>query len=223
MLKLSKFTLEVLKNFASINPNLVVQEGSRLTTIAEAKNIFAVATVPEKFDQVFGIYDLNDFLANYNLLDDPEISFNGETALLTSDRTSIKYRFANPSVLTSPSKDVKMPDTDITVTLTSDHLGKIRKAAGVMGHSVLALQGDDDGSLTLKVLDPKDPSSNVYSISLDASHKLEKKFSLEFLIDNLKLLPGEYTVSISSKLISQWVHNEFAITYFVALEKTSAI
>ena len=44
-------------------------------------------------------------------------------------------------------------------------------------------------------------------------------FSFDFLINNLKVLPGNYEVSLSSKLISQWEGEE--ITYWIALEKTS--
>ena len=42
-MNISNETMEVLKNFASINPNLVFQPGQTLKTISEAKNIMAVA------------------------------------------------------------------------------------------------------------------------------------------------------------------------------------
>ena len=38
---LSEDTLNVLKNFATINPNLVLKPGQRLSTRAEAKTIMA--------------------------------------------------------------------------------------------------------------------------------------------------------------------------------------
>jgi len=223
MLKLSKFSVDVLKNFASINPNLVVKEGSTFSTISEAKNIMATVTVPEKFSRTFGVYDLNEFIAALSLLDDPSIDLLEDSAILSTDTTTIKYRFANPTVLTTPQKEVKMPSTDVTVKLTSDLLGKVRKAASVLGHSVVALKGSASGSLSLSVLDPKDTSANTYMIALSERHALEKDFSLEFLIDNLKLLSGDYTVALSSKLISEWTHLDFTIKYFIALEKTSTI
>ncbi len=46
-MQLSEKTIEVLKNFANINPNLVVSAGSNLKTISEAKNIMASADVAE--------------------------------------------------------------------------------------------------------------------------------------------------------------------------------
>lgn len=223
MLKLTKFTVDVLKNFASINPNLVIKEGSTFSTISEAKNIMASVTVPEKFSRTFGVYDLNEFIAALSLLDDPAIDLLEDSAILSNDSATVKYRFANPSVLTTPSKEIKMPSTDISVKVTSDLLGKIRKAAGVLGHSIVAVKGTEAGALSLSVLDPKDPSANTYTIALSEKHTLGKEFSLEFLIDNLKLLSGDYTVAVSSKLISEWTHAEFKISYFIALEKTSTI
>ena len=223
MLKLSKFTIDVLKNFASINPNLVIKEGSTFSTIAEAKNIMASVTVPENFSRTFGVYDLNEFIAALSLLDDPTVDLLEDSAILSNDSTTVKYRFANPSVLTTPSKEIKMPSTDVTVKLTNDLLGKVRKAAGVLGHSVVALKGTTSGSLSLVVLDPKDTSANTYTVALAEKHTLDKDFSFEFLIDNLKVLSGDYTVAVSSKLISEWTHADFKVNYFIALEKTSTI
>ena len=45
------------------------------------------------------------------------------------------------------------------------------------------------------------------------------KFILD--IENLKILPGDYEVNISSKLISHFVNKEKGVQYWVALEKTS--
>lgn len=226
MLKLSKFTVEVLKNFASINPNLVVSEGSTLSTIAEAKSILASVTIPENFPQTFGIYDLNEFISTLSLMDEPEFEFAQDSATLSSGNTSVKYRFANPSVLTTPSKAIKMPETDLSIRITADMIAKIRRAASVLGHSIFAIKSTSSGALSLVVYDAKDASANSFALGLTdppLKNELRKEFSLEFLIDNLKLFPGNYTVDISSKLISKWVHSEFKLEYFIALENTSTL
>jgi hypothetical protein len=41
------------------------------------------------------------------------------------------------------------------------------------------------------------------------------------VIGNLKMLPGDYTVSISSKLISHFKNANLPVEYWIALEKTS--
>jgi hypothetical protein len=44
-MKLSNETVSVLKNFATINQNLMVKEGSSLATMSAMRNIVAISTV----------------------------------------------------------------------------------------------------------------------------------------------------------------------------------
>ena len=48
-MKLSSHTTSVLKNFSTINQNLVIKEGNTITTMSAMKNIVAIATIPEVF------------------------------------------------------------------------------------------------------------------------------------------------------------------------------
>ena len=77
-MKLTKETLAILKNFATIQPNLMFKAGSELKTIAEAKNIVAKATITEQIPQDFGIYDVNDFLSSLSLFNDPTYNFSAD-------------------------------------------------------------------------------------------------------------------------------------------------
>ena len=54
-------------------------------------------------------------------------------------------------------------------------------------------------------------------------YECKNEFKFVINIANLKLLPGDYFVSISSKLISNWsnVSRSTPVNYFIALEKTS--
>ena len=74
-MELSDRTQSMLKNFGSINPNLVVNEGNKLKTISVARNVFADVTVDESFRTKFGIYDLNEFLSVLNLVEKPNFRF----------------------------------------------------------------------------------------------------------------------------------------------------
>ena len=66
-MKLSTNTIQVLKNFASINQNLVIKEGNTISTMSAMKNIVAKAEVEETFPKQVAIYDLNEFLASLSL------------------------------------------------------------------------------------------------------------------------------------------------------------
>jgi hypothetical protein len=220
MTKLSSQTIDILKNFSGINSNLVVKAGEPLSTISEAKNIMAIADITEQFSADFGIYDLNEFISMFSLLQDPDLEFTNDSVQFKSGRTRASYRFADQSILTSPKNKINMPQSDLTVNITSELLTQVRKAAGVLGHSIVSLKGED-GTVTLSVVDPKNSSANTFSVVLDENNSQHGSFDLQFLINNLKVLPGDYEVNISSKLISHWKNETIPVQYYIALEKTS--
>ena len=146
MMNISDETLDVLKNFASINPNIVISPGQKIKTISEAKNIMASAEIVEDFPQEFGVYDLNEFLSVMNLVSPAELSFDDKFTTISSNgdnRSKIKYYFSEPAILTTPQKDISMPDCEFGISLSESVLDQIRKAAAVLGHSELVLSGDN--------------------------------------------------------------------------------
>ena len=229
-MKISKETIDILRNFAAIQPNLVLCEGSTIQTIAEAKNILAKAEVQEVFPKKVGIYDLNEFLSALSLIEDPDLNFAGESVEIGSAACSLTYRYADPTILTYPEKTVNMPEADVIVDLTADDIAQIRKASSALGHSVVSItkeEASDDA--TIQVKDPSNSSSNTYSRKVACDTKANS-FDFQFLVSNLKLLNGDYKVSISSKLISHWMHcggrrpcrGAESVEYWIALEKDSS-
>ena len=77
-MELSENTLGVLKNFANINSNILIENGNTLRTISEARNVLSRATVTEDFPIKFGIYDLNEFLSSTSLFKTPIIDFQDQ-------------------------------------------------------------------------------------------------------------------------------------------------
>ena len=77
-MELSEQTIGVLRNYFTINPNIVVGEGNNLKTISVAKKCFIITTVSENFPKEFGIYDLNEFLNVLTLVDKPHLTFEDD-------------------------------------------------------------------------------------------------------------------------------------------------
>jgi len=227
-MNLSNDTLNVLKNFASINPNIVMQPGQNLKTISESKTIMAKAEIVEDMPKEFGIYDLNEFLSVFNLIENPVLEFEDKSVLVStseggsqiSNQQKVRYYFSETDILTSPQKDIQMPNSEVGVSLSEDILNQIRKAAAVLGHTELSLKGEN-GLVTASVVNTQDSTSNSYTIELDRDNACKNDFNFIVSIPNLKLLPGDYFVSISSKLISNWTNSNYPIEYFIALEKNS--
>ena len=218
---ISNDTLSVLRNFSSINPNVVLKPGQEVKTISEAKNILAVAEIAEDFPTEMGIYDLNEFLSVVNLVNDPKLNFGDNHVDIVGGNSKVKYFFSDSSILTTPQKDITMPSCEVEVSFTHDTLSQIRKAASALGHSEMSITATDEG-VNIKVFDSKDSSANIYNIQLanDAGYT-EGQFEFVIDINNLKLLDGDYEVKISSKLISEWKNTTQAVRYYIALEKNS--
>lgn len=218
-MQLSDDTISLLTNFGAINSNIVLRPGQQLKTISEAKNILAVADIVEDFPTEMGIYDLNEFLSTYSLVDDATLMFEGNSVQIANNTNRVKFYFAEPSILTTPDKDITMPTSEVNIILTEEILSKTKKAASVLGHLDVAIIGTDD-SISIKILDTKDSSANTFETDL-GPNTTGHKFSFVMNISNMKIIDGEYDVQISSKLISKWTNKTKPVSYFIALEKSS--
>jgi hypothetical protein len=219
-MELNENTLNIMKNFATINQNLLVQQGNTIKTINEARNVVSTAVLDQEFAQQFGIYDLNEFIGVLGLVDTPNLKFDDESVSVSDStgRSKVKYFFSPEETLTSPTKDINMPEPEVKFTLDNDTLNKLKRAASTLGHSEVSIR-PSNGVLSLAVVDNENSTSNTYSIDVDG--EFTGNFNFVLSIANLKILPGDYDVHISSKLITEFKHKELNVRYWIALEKTS--
>jgi hypothetical protein len=215
-MKLSKETVNLLKNYAGINTNILLKEGSKLSTIASQKNVMADANVSEVFPQNFGIYDLNEFLGVLSLFEEPELEFDSGFVNISEGDNKIKFYAAEESILTVPTKAINFPEADVEFELSSSMLNMIQRTASVLRVSDFQISGDGK-KITLSVGDKKNATGNRYVTHLGNTDKL---FKVNLKVENLKMLPGNYTVSVSSKKISRFKSGD-DLVYYVAVEADS--
>ena len=225
-MNLSNETVSVLKNFATINQNLVIKSGSSISTMSAMKNIVASAEVKEVFPTEFAIYDLNEFLASLSLFEKPNLDFKDDFVVITEDGSTgktLKYWYSDPSVVTTPTKEITMPECEVNFSFENGLLSNVQKAAAVIGVPDMVLEGMDNGIALLKVTDKKNATANDYAVEIDVNNKDGKNLSYKFWfkVENLKLLSGTYDVAISSKNISHFVNTNVDIQYWIALEPES--
>jgi len=218
-MKLSDKTLTLLKNFSSINQSILFKEGNTLKTISVMKNILAEATIEEELPKDFGIYDLNQFLNGLNLHQNAELDFqNDGYVVIKEGKSRSKYFFADPNVIvTPPDKDIVLPSEDVCFLLDTKELDKLLKAAAVYQLPDLSVVGET-GVVKLVVRDKKNDTSNDFSVVVGETDEV---FSFNFKVENIKILPGNYEVVISSKLLSRFKNTGFNVTYHIALEPDS--
>ena len=218
-MQLSSDTVAILKNFSDINQNILVKPGNTLQTISTLKNILASADIKEKFDSEFAIYNLPEFLRAYDLFDKSELKFNGAQNMVikaANGRQSIKYYFADKSVVVSPTKTISMPDKYVTFTLKKENFNKLMRGVTTLNLPDIAVKGDGK-EISIVAIDKKTPS-NDYSIVVGES---DKKFTAYFKTENFKMIPDDYDVAISKAKISHFINKGKPIQYWIAIEPDS--
>ena len=219
-MNLTSDTISVLKNFSDINQNILVKPGNKVQTISTMKNILAEAEVPEKFESEFAIYDLPEFLRSVELFDKPDLKFNGGAYVSIAESNtnqSIKYFFADKSVIVAPNKSINMPDKFVTFTLKKDQFTKLLKGVTTLNLPDVAVKGDGK-KIKLVCTDKKNKSSNEYSVDVGES---DKKFTAYFKTENFKQIVDDYDIAISKAKISHFVNRNKSVQYWIALEPDS--
>lgn len=232
-MKLSEATLSVLKNFSTINNNILIHPGNVLRTVndAQIKTIFANATVPDTFPEKIGIFDLTEFLNVVNLLGGPEetdFAFETKRVILSSskNRSKVQYWYAADTALSYPEKDIKMPEPQVTFEMTGSVLSQLRRAASTFGHSTMSFFNTDE-MICAKVFDPEVASSNTFEMDVSTlDEPLPVEFNFLFNIQNLKSLafgPNE-TIEINLAAMGKGKISQFIgdhVTYYISVDSDS--
>lgn len=218
-MKLSTDTLNVLKNFATINSGIEFKKGKTLTTISSTKTVLAKATLLDQIDDDFCVYDLNQFLSVYSMHDNTELDFDNEHIIFKSGKSKIKYRKAAKNLIVSaPDKNLSLPSKDAEFTLSEEDYKDIMKSAAILesDHIVFESEGKKIYASTCTIGQDGNPTS--HSNSIEVGEGTDKKFKAVFLRDNFKMIPGHYDVEISSKGLASFSNTKIDIDYWIAVE-----
>ena len=101
--------------------------------------------------------------------------------------------------------------------LTETDLSKTKKAAAMLQLPDISIKSDN-GDIIMSAIDKKNDTANTYGVKVGTT---DKEFDFHFKTEHFKMLPGDYNVYISSKLISNFRHKTKTIQYWIALENTS--
>lgn len=215
-MKLSNETLNVLKNFSSINQGIEFKRGNKLATMAATKSVLAKATLKDEFPQDFCIYDLNQFLSVHSLYKDTELDFSDIDVIFKSGRSKVKYRKTEKNqIVVPPEKELSLPTVDVTFSLTEEDYNSILKTASVLQSPHVSIESSGD-KINLTAFNADDNSAHTNSIEIGDSNG--KSFKMVFLTQNLKMIAGSYDVEISFKGLASFKNTKQEIQYWVASE-----
>ena len=216
-MRLSKETYTILKNFAAINSNILIQPGNVLKTVSAGKNIYVEAKVTEDFDIDVPIWDLNKFLGIVSMFNNPDLEFHDTYVVITNGRSSVTYYYSEPSLLTVPTREIKMPATVTRFDLEEKDLNEILKASSVLQVSDLRMVGAD-GKFTISVDDSGQSTSNSFEIVIDENYT-GKDFEGTVNVSEMKFIPGSYSVELTDTIISKFTHKSLDLSYYIAIKR----
>jgi len=218
-MKLGENTINILKNFAYINPSLLVNAGNVITTMSVNKSIYAMATVEESFTSKFAIYEMSKFLGVISLFKEPEFTFSNKQVKIESGRQSVNYTYADPSMIVAPdpNKSITFPVADIEFSISQEDLQRVVRATSVLQLPDIAVIGDGQ-KITITATNSKNPTTDIFGIEVGET---DKTFSMYFEVsDIIKLISADYNVKLSSKGLSQWKSTN--VLYYVAMKANSS-
>jgi hypothetical protein len=221
-IKLTKETLELLNNYSTINSNILVQPGKTLSTISPVKNVLAEATVTEDFPVQFGLWDLKRFLGVVSLFSDPELVFEDKFVTIYGKNSSVKFFYSEPKLLSvPPAKKIQMPDTTIEFELKQKDFSDLMKMSATLQLTDICVRSNED-KIELTVVDKKGASGDCGSIVV-GENTSGKNFQFYFKSENLKLIPGDYSVTVGGTTVARFISKNRYLTYWIALEIDSKL
>jgi len=223
-MKLSNETLSLLKNFASINTNIVFKEGDSVSTISNAKNIFAKVNIKEVIPKEFAIYDLNSLLSMLTLMDNQDIEFGDKCLIVTSAAGKFEYYYSNPDIVTAaPSGEIEHIGV-YKFKVTAEDVQMLMKAAAITGAPTVSVTNKDQ-SVTMSVSDRKNDTASNFKKVLGTSFD---DFDVFIAVENLKVIPDAYEVTVAktpngkAKFL-HFKHESKSLQYWIACEPGSVV
>lgn len=215
-MKFSERTLTILKNFAAINQSVLFKPGREVRTVSPQKTLIAIATLEDEIPAAACIYDMSRFLSIYSLYSEPEVIFEEKNFIISQGKRRTKYVFANPSmIIAPPEKNYNLNSGDVIVDVEWADLQSVIKASGVLQLPEIAFVGEG-GVCYLRAIDSENPTADTFGVELGST---KDTFQMIIKTENLKLLPQNYKVTLSSKGISLFEATD--IKYYVAIESKS--
>jgi hypothetical protein len=216
-MKLDNDTLQVLKNFSAINKNIMFKPGNVIRTISSTKSVLAKATIKQDFDKGFAVYDLSRFIGTLSLFNDPEIEIKDSYVELIEGNNKFQYAVTDPSlIIVPPDREIELPNPEVNCLISEEALNRVMKALSVSQLPEIAIVGKN-GKILLQAVDTRGTSNDSFSVEVGET---EARFRMVFRSDCMKLIPGSYDVSISSKGLSHW--KGATVEYWIAVESNSS-
>lgn len=215
-------TLDLLRNFSTINQSMVFRPGNSISTLSVGRKVLARATIEETIPDAFAVYDLTRFFRAIDLFSEPKMRIEDKFVLVTEGPKTLSYIIADADNIVHPSEDAirQLPSVDVEFDITAKMIKACLKAADVMGQPNIVFEGDGS-KVIMSTQNIEKPTNEVYAEDVGKFTGGEEPFKIIMKTENLKLIPDDYHVQICFKRIVQFASKD--VTYIVAAEQASMV
>lgn len=199
-MKFTKETLNILKNFSTINSSIMLNKGNFIMTRALNGTVYAEATIPDAIDADVAIYDLNTFLSVLSLVgESAEINLDkDENIEIRNERSSIFLSSADPSTISYPKKAITFPVANIIFEIKGEDLQQLMRVSRSMQIDTLGIT-NVDSKIVIRGYNKAADSANMKVLYTLVSGDYDGTNEFEFFINmsNMKMQPADYKCMIA--------------------------
>jgi DNA polymerase processivity factor len=219
-MKLSSETINVLKNFSTINAGIEFKQGSVLRTVSNDKTVMAEATTKDSFPEDFCIFDLNQFLSVCALFKDKaELVFDEQNVTIKNGKNKVTYRKADKKSIVVAGDKTLPEANDVTFEMSSEDYSSFITTAKVLQTEHVLLESDGEKVLMTNISFDEKGNPVSHTNSMEVAEGNGKIYKIVFRTDNFKFIQGSYVVSVSFKGYAHFKNKDTNIQYWVAFEK----
>lgn len=220
---LSDKTAEILTNFSSINPSMVLDWDGSLCTVSPQGNIIAIAEVPERYPFPWHIFDVPQMLGIIKLMDASTAIAEtySDHVLFKQPNSTVQYRFTEPALIKTMADKTKaaVRGVSLEAEIQYKELQQLIKAASMLRNTHIKLEQSDE-LLVLKSYNLNNSAVSNYNLSIPIK-ALSEEFSFEpcsFKIEHFNLLKSDYQLKVAAKCL--YLENpDNTIKYWIGKEK----
>lgn len=199
-MKFTNETMEILKNFAGIQPSIIFEPGQKIRAVHRDITVLAEADIPETLTKECAIYDLPYFLRQFSVFQEgaPDLEW-GENSVILSDKL-IKMKFvytdaeiAKRRITSAKGKTIPMENEKIKLDLSEKQFSEIRHGMATTGLPHVAICADGSKQF-IQLLDCDNDTTNTWEMTLGVA---TETYSMVFRVANWCFMPRDYKVVIS--------------------------
>lgn len=212
----SETEINVLKNFSTINPSMVI-DPTGFKVINNSKSVIGNYPFAKAYDfPVFGIYETSEFLTALGAMEKPQIEVEAKAINIVDGTNKLTYYTTATDLLPAvPDVGAKFDklDCELEFTITADKLAYLLKMATILKSKYLFFESDKK-VIRITAGDELATSQNNFEAVIEGGITANRLTApVKVILADFKILPGEYAVKLSTK-ISKWSGTN-GVDYFV--------